>query len=59
MNRKYIAMFDNGHDYFTVEYYSSHRAGSKANAEDAKDAMHRKLGWSRKARLVSVERYDW
>lgn len=34
--RKYLAMLDNGHDYTSIEYYSEHRNGSKANLEDCK-----------------------
>lgn len=58
--RKYIATFDNGHDYFTVEFESEHRAGSKANAEDAKYALRRKHGYGffRVATLKSVSRYE-
>lgn len=34
--RKYIAKGDNGRDFVTWEFYSTHRAYSKANFEDAK-----------------------
>lgn len=37
--RLYRAFYDNGHDYGEFEFYSSHRAGSKANFEDAKNTM--------------------
>lgn len=56
--RKYLATFDNGHDYFEVEFESEHRAGSKANAEDARWAMKQKYGWGRKGTLQSVSRYE-
>lgn len=44
-NRKYIASCDNGHDYFSFEFYSTHRANSKANKEDAIYEFHRSFGW--------------
>lgn len=33
--RKYLAIWDDGHDYGEFEFYSFHRANSKANIEDA------------------------
>lgn len=54
--RRYIARLDDGHDYSTIEYYSTHRAGSKANEEDCRREMRRKYG-NRMAstnRIVSV-----
>ena len=56
--RKYLATFDNGHDYFEVEFESEHRAGSKANAEDARYTMKQKHGWGCKGTLRSVSRYE-
>ena len=46
MERKYEAYADNGHDYFTFEFYSKHRANSKANIEDAKREYRHKHGRS-------------
>ena len=42
--RKYLATFDNGHDYCSIEFESDYRAGSKKNAEDAKSELWRKNG---------------
>jgi len=44
MKRKYEAYADNGRDYFTFEFYSEHRAGSKANIEDAQKEYKKKHG---------------
>lgn len=43
--RRYEIYADNGHDGFTLEYYSSHRAGSKGNLEDSRKELERKIGW--------------
>lgn len=44
MDRQYTAYCDNGHEYFDFEFYSEHRANSKANIEDAKRHYKRKHG---------------
>ena len=36
MERRYLAIIDNGHERLRVDYYSTHRNGSKANKEDLK-----------------------
>ncbi len=59
MKRKYLASTDNGHDYSSFEFYSEHRAGSKANLEDAKAEMRRKFGRSAAyTRITNISRYD-
>ena len=45
--RKYIAFYDDGHDYGEFEFYSSNRANSKANKEDAKNTAYRLFGYNR------------
>lgn len=45
--RKYIAFYDDGHDYGEFSFSSSHRANSKANLADAKTAAQRKFGFKR------------
>lgn len=45
--RKYRAFWDDGHDYGDFEFYSKHRAGSKANLEDAYNEYRKKHGYSR------------
>ena len=44
MKRTYIAIIDTGRDYVYFVFYSEHRANSKANIEDAKNAYKRKHG---------------
>lgn len=55
MKRTYTAFCDNGHDYFSFEFESEHRANSKANKEDAYYAGKRRLGWSRRFDVKSTE----
>ena len=40
----YTAYYDDGHDYGTFEFYSKHRANSKANIKDAKLTATRRYG---------------
>ena len=35
MKRRYVAWADNGDNFFEFEFFSEHRANSKANYEDA------------------------
>ena len=42
--RQYTAHADTGRDYISFEFYSEHRANSKANIEDAKAYYKRKHG---------------
>lgn len=53
MERRYLPYCDNGHDYPEIIFYSAHRAGSKANEEDARREMQRKWG-RKKARAVTI-----
>lgn len=46
MERRYEAYADNGRDFITFEFYSMHRANSKANIEDAKREYRYKHGHS-------------
>ena len=46
MERKYEAYADNGRDFITFDFYSTHRANSKANIEDAKREYRLKHGHS-------------
>jgi len=60
MLRKYLASTDDGHDYSSFEFYSEHRAGSKANMEDAKAEAQRKYGHRAKyLRITKISRYDF
>ena len=45
MERLYRAEADNGHELFAFNFYSNHRAGSKANFEDAKNEYKRLHGY--------------
>ena len=42
--RKYLAIYDNGHDSGEFEYYSESRNNSKKNMEDAKKKMKSNYG---------------
>ena len=46
MIREYVAQFDNGHDKTEIHYESTHRAGSKANQEDAEREFRMRMGAS-------------
>lgn len=54
--RTYLMTYDNFRDYCQMEFSSDHRAGSKANLQDAKDELVRKLGHS--ARNYDVIKVD-
>lgn len=54
MMRLYIAFWDNGHDRGEFEFYSSHRANSKANLQDAMRTYHRKFGYSNNIMIYQV-----
>lgn len=45
--RKYMVCYWIGDDHFELEFYSDHRAGSKANKYDALAAIWRTKGVSR------------
>ena len=47
MERKYLAIYDNGNSTGEFEFYSKHRAGSKANLEDAQSKAKRIYGSSK------------
>lgn len=52
--RKYEIYADNGHDGLTIEYYSTHRAGSNANLEDARKELNKRFGWWAKTYTLIV-----
>lgn len=60
MIRRYLAMYDDGHDCGSFTFDSVHRAGSKANKEDAWSAAVRILGFNRtmQIRITKIERYE-
>lgn len=45
--RLYRGFWDDGHDTGEFEFYSKHRAGSKANLEDAYNSYKKHYGYSR------------
>lgn len=47
MEKLYIAFYDDGHDQGDFEFYSEHRAGSKANKHDAYLQAVKKYGMTR------------
>lgn len=42
--RLYLAVYDNGHDGGEFEFYSTHRANSKDNKEDALEEAYKQFG---------------
>ena len=60
MIRRYLAMYDDGHDYGSFTFKSAYRAGSKANKEDAWSAAVRILGFNRtmQIKITKIERYE-
>lgn len=57
--RKYLAVYDDGHDFGEFEYYSGHRANSKANLEDAIKEYKRVYGFRRAQRIEIVSTQRW
>lgn len=55
--RKYRLIYDDGHDYGEIEYWSEHRNNSKANLEDAKKELARRYGWHRANQLTITQTY--
>ena len=57
--KKYIVFYDDGHDFGDTTFWSSHRAGSKANERDALEELRSKYGYNRAKRLtiVSIQRH--
>lgn len=43
--RWYTAYWDDGHDHGEFDFFSEHRADSRANMEDARDESYRKYGY--------------
>ena len=44
MKRRYQATIDNGRDYVTFNFYSEHRANSRANVNDCKREYLKRKG---------------
>ena len=54
MNEKrYLAFYDNGHDFGEFTFFSTHRANSRANLDDARHEAAKKWGW-RYARAIRI-----
>ena len=49
--RDYIAQYDDGHDYGVLFFTSTHRAGSKANLDDARAQACKKYGHRRASQI--------
>lgn len=45
--RRYVAVYDDGHDFGEFEFWSYHRAGSKENIKDGYKEAARKFGSKR------------
>lgn len=54
--RTYLMTYDNFRDYCQMEFSSDHRAGSKANLQDAKNELVSKLG--RNAKYYEIIKVD-
>lgn len=54
MEKKYLAIWDDGHDYGEFVFYSRHRANSKKNLEDAMNTYHKRYGYSHKIKITNV-----
>lgn len=54
MKRKYLAIWDDGHDTGEFVFYSKYRAGSKYNLQDAMNTYHIKYGFSHKIKIINV-----
>ena len=59
--REYIAYTDDGHDFGEFLFDSEHRAGSKANKEDARQEAIRKYGYrgANQFRIIKTELNKW
>lgn len=59
MKRRYLAHFDDGHDYHFITFESEARKGSAQNAEDARAAARHQTGkGARYWKLLAVERHE-
>ena len=57
MKRQYTAHADTGRDYIYFQFYSEHRAGSKANKEDARREYKKRHGGPA-PRIISTQRSE-
>ena len=55
--RKYRLLYDDGHDFGECEFWSSYRAGSKKNREDAEKFLQDKFGWNRFKNIDIIQIY--
>ena len=55
--RKYRLIYDDGHDYGEIEYFSEHRNNSIANREDAENALVKKFGWNRARQMTITQTF--
>lgn len=51
MLRKYFLIYDNGHDYYNITFWSKHLAGSKAFEEDVHKLIEKIRGNDREYRI--------
>lgn len=60
MLRKYLAMLDDGHNYSSIEYYSHHKSGSKANRDDCCKEIQKRYGFKRtqELKIIKTELYN-
>lgn len=55
--RKYRAFWNNGHDTGEFEFWSNHRAGSKANLKDAYRQYQKKYSYSKNSTIKITDIY--
>lgn len=58
MERRYVAIYDTGHDWGTFKFYSTHRAESKANYEDARRESYKTYGHSKNIVQTYLDKED-
>ena len=55
--RRYLAEYDDGHDFGKFEYWSDHRNGSAANHYDAEQTFIRHHGLKRFKQITIIRTY--
>lgn len=56
--KTYIATADNGKQYFCFYFFSSHKANSRANRDDARTAWKKAHGWQSPCIIVHTSLSD-
>lgn len=59
MERLYVAYWDDGHDFGSFDFYSTHRANSKMNRKDAMRTYRKKFGRWHVIEITETRLKDW